>query len=75
MDANLTPGKVKEDPFETMYQEYKNSQETYDMNGACVPDSKEAGGNLAAIQDNIRDRFCLDTQDSFGYDKGDKKLY
>lgn len=76
MNESATPGKVKEDDLEMTLNKMYNEQPTYDSEGALVPDSKEAGGNLAQIQDNIRDRFQLDTQDSFTWDEGpDKKLY
>lgn len=76
MNDSYTPGTVPANPMQDWMQKYSSSTETYDMNGACVPSSKEAGGNLAKIQDNIRDRFNLDPQDSFGDDySADKKLY
>lgn len=64
-----TPGTSTEDPQDEI-------NEAYDMNDGCVPDSKTAGGNLAKIQDNIRDRFGLTTQDVFGPGtEANKNLY
>lgn len=66
----MTPGK------NTASDEYSSAAHPYDINGACVPDSKTAGGNLAEIEGNIRDRFALNTQDVFGLGgSADKKLY
>lgn len=75
MDDSLTPGKVTEDAYDSFINDLPKP-EVYDAFGGCVPDSKEAGGNLAKTQDNIRERFGLETQDAWGDDKGnDKNLY
>lgn len=76
MNDPYTPGKVPEDPYDSFIQKYAENKEIYGNFGDCVPDSKVAGGNLAKIQENIRDRFNLDPQDGFGDDySADKKLY
>ena len=62
MAPNTTPGSLPKDSFSRyMYQKYgiRPSGEEYDMNDACVPQSKEEGGNLKKIEANIQDRFCL----------------
>lgn len=65
-----TPGSVPSNSSDyflsdrQMYQKYgvKTSPEAYDMNDACVPMTKQEGGNLKKVEANIQDRFSLFTQ-------------
>lgn len=57
MNGDNTPGAGMGSDYSSYYMNHET-----DLNGACVPYSKEDGANLKKIEQDIQNRFCLEEQ-------------